>query len=67
MTLIASTTTSALSPNGMATLPALDDEEAEKTFQTELDEESESPAFDADAVEAFQTGNILRQTDQNFN
>ena len=67
MTLGASTTTSALSPNGMATLPALDDEEDGRELQTELEEEILSPEFDADAVEAFQTGNIMGQTDQNFN
>ena len=63
----ASTTTSAISPDAMATLTALDDEEDDRALQTELEEESKSPQFDADAVEAFQTGNIMGQTDQNFN
>ena len=59
MTLRASTTTSALSPDGLATLQALDDEEDERDMQTDLEDESKSPEFDADAVEAFQTGNIM--------
>ena len=58
MTLRASTTTSALSPDGMATLQTLDDED-EREMQTDLEDESKSPEFDADAVEAFQTGNIM--------
>ena len=58
MTLRASTTTSALPPDGMATLQTLDDED-EREMQTDLEDESKSPEFDADAVEAFQTGNIM--------